>query len=100
MDVPGIGRRPESLAAPVNRLCREPTLTPLIEQEGPFYGDEASFNRIYGHRCIAGVSYNVHKDGDGLHYFLRDKLGRLLKDAVADESLWSEQAKPHLPRLH
>eukprot|EP00966_Prymnesium_polylepis_P138516 3200441-Prymnesium_polylepis.1 len=100
MDAPRLGRRPENLAAPVDRLSRQPTLTKFIEQEGPFYCDEASFNRINGNRCIAGVKYNVAPDGDGLHDFMRGEFGGMLKGAVPDESLWSEQAKPHLPRLH
>ena len=99
MDVPGIGRRPENLPAPVDRLSRRPTLTKFVEQEGPFYGDKASFNRIYGNRCIANVRYEVPEDGDGLHQFLQTEFGGMLKDAVANESLWSEQAKPHLANI-
>ena len=48
MDAPRLGERPDNFAAPVDTLAYQPTLTPLIEQEGSFYDNKASFNRIFG----------------------------------------------------
>eukprot|EP00966_Prymnesium_polylepis_P282205 6520999-Prymnesium_polylepis.1 len=54
-DAPRLGERPANLAAPVDTLSYQPTLTPLVEQEGSFHDTIASFNRIYGSRCIDRV---------------------------------------------
>ena len=41
MDAPRLGERPDNFAAPVDTLAYQPTLTPLIEQEGSFYDNKA-----------------------------------------------------------
>jgi hypothetical protein len=83
----------------VDTLAYQPTLTPLIEQEGSFYDNKASFNRIFGSRSIASMEYVVPLHGDGLDYFLRGEFGGMLTDAVDKEELWPEEAQPHLPEL-
>ena len=66
-----LGDLPEGLDAPVDKVAYRPVLTRLLEQDGGFFEEKASFSRIFGSRCIASVVYDVPELHDGLYQFLQ-----------------------------
>ena len=68
-----LGQRPADM--PVLQGCRSmyPMLTSQIPQEHEFHERMASFSRIFGNRCVDGVTYTV-PDGDGSRMYLIDCL--------------------------
>ena len=92
MECVKLGERPPGLPKTVDRRTLEPCLSALYDQDTPFYGNELTFTRVYGGRCIEGTVYAVPEDGDGLYQFMSAEIQRRAfqsKDASeGSKELW------------
>ena len=87
-----VGARPAELPRAVDTLTQRPVLSEMFAHDGEFYADDATFNRIFSARCIAGKKYHVPTNGDGLHQFLIAEFKRAV-DANALTNLIAQHSK-------
>lgn len=107
-----VGARPAELPRAVDTLTQRPVLSEMFAHDGALFADDATFNRIFSARCIAGKKYHVPTNGDGLHQFLiaefkravdanalTNLIAQLLKDLV-NSSTGEVEISIELPQLY